>query len=44
MKYIMIVAVVLSLSACGNTIKGFGQDIVGMGDRILTPDEVKTDE
>ena len=42
--YIMMLFVMASLSACGNTVVGVGQDIKTMGERIMEPSEEKKNE
>jgi predicted small secreted protein len=32
---IILVVIVMSLGACGNTVKGIGSDIVKMGENIM---------
>jgi len=40
---IAMVVIVMSLGACGNTLKGIGTDIVKMGENIME-EEPKNDE
>jgi|TARA_R110000772_G_scaffold94561_6_gene192542 predicted small secreted protein len=35
MKYIMLMSLFVFLSACGNTMVGFGKDIQTMGENIM---------
>jgi len=32
---VILVMIVMSLGACGNTVKGIGTDIVSMGDNMM---------
>jgi len=35
---VILVMIVMSLGACGNTVKGIGTDIVKMGDNMMKND------
>ena len=35
MKYVMIMVLALSVSACGKTVQGVGKDIIDMGQSVV---------